>query len=78
MTPSRKLLRTLCYEAICTLQPCTKDQIKEFVADVVYDRGEDSREFMKDFGDCGWVFQNLKPAVICTKVGPKKWHWTAA
>jgi hypothetical protein len=78
MTHSGKLLRTLCYEAICTLQPCTKGQIKEFVADAVYDRGLDSREFMKAFGDCGWVFQNLKPAVVCTEIAPKKYVWTAA
>jgi hypothetical protein len=77
MTSTRKLLSTLCYEAICTLQPCTKSEIKEYVADAVYDRGQDSREFMKEFGDCGWVFQNLKPAVSCTQVGPKKWVWSA-
>ena len=78
MTPSKKLLIILCYEAICTLGPCTKNQIKEFVADIVYDRGLHSKQFLKVFGDCGWVFQNLKPAVVCTEIAPQKWVWTAS
>ena len=75
MTPSKK---TSSRSFMNNLHHSTLQSDQRICGRCSIDRGQDSRQFMKDFGDCGWVFQNLKPAVVCTKVAPKKWVWTVS
>jgi len=75
---AKKNLFDLVYEAIETLGTCTKAEIKDCVYELALERGLLTKEFVLQFGDCGWVAQNLKPAVICNQVSSRKWIWSVA
>ena len=64
-------------EAIKELGICTKKQIKSKVLEIAEEKQALSKDFVLEFGDIGWRFQDLKNEGLISDNGQKgsKFRW---